>query len=85
MIYIAPATASSLQPGMWVVRLIDVLEKDFGIMGGWLFQDDDGVQHPLSFFQEEFYSILHGVGDQNPTLFEPDVNVFDDYQLAWSL
>jgi len=47
----AAVTDSGLMPGLWIDRLVRVLEW-LGIMIGWLFQDDDGSQQPLGFFEK---------------------------------
>jgi hypothetical protein len=84
LILIVMETASGLKPGVWVAWLIDVL-KDLGIKNGWLFQDKEGTQRPLSYFEVDFYLILFGLQDRVPTLFEPDCDIFEDYPLAQSL
>jgi hypothetical protein len=81
LVLIIPETASGLKPGLWIKRLVDVL-KELGMECSWLFQDEDGVQCPLSYFEEDFYSILFGLCNKDPMLFEPDCDIFDDYQLA---
>ncbi len=60
LILIVMETASGLKPGVWVAWLIDIL-KDLGIKNGWLFQDKEGTQSPLSYFEEDFYLILFGL------------------------
>jgi len=79
-----PAMNSGLKPGMWLLRLIDTL-AELGIETSWLFQDGEGTQVELSHFEEEFYAILFELRAADPSLFEPDCNILDDYQLARSL
>lgn len=84
LVMIVPETASGLKPSLWLQRLVGVLQ-DLEIETGWLFQDEEGTQRPLSFFEEEFYSVLFALRDKDPTLFEPSCDIFEDYQLARSL
>ena len=84
LVLIVPTTASGLCPGKWLERLVDVLDG-LGIKSGWLFQDEEGTQQPLNYFEEEFYSVLHAIRDRDPSLFEPGVDIYEDYQLARSL
>jgi len=84
LILMVPETASGLKPGIWLLRLIDTLAA-MRIETGWLFQDDEGTQVDLSYFEEDFYSILFELRDTDPSLFELDCNILDDYQLARSL
>jgi len=79
-----PKMNSGLKPGMWLLRLIDTL-AELGIETGWLCQDEEGTQVELSHFEEEFYAILFELRAADPSLFEPDCNILDDYQLARSL
>jgi len=84
LILIVDVTSSGLMPGLWVRRLVESLH-DLGIDSGWLFQDDEGTQLPLTHFEERFYSILFALRDKDPTLFETECNILEDYQLARSL
>ena len=79
----AATTASGLRPALWTQRLVDTLAL-LGITTGWVFQDENGVQRPLSYFAEGFYRILFAVRDRKPSLFEPNVDIFEDYAPARS-
>ena len=70
LILMAATTASGLRPALWTQRLVDTLAL-LGITTGWVFQDEKGVQRPLSYFADGFYQILIAVRDQKPSLFYP--------------
>jgi len=84
LVLIVPETRSGLKPGLWLEQLVSVLEE-IGIKSGWLFQDEDGTQVDLGYFEEDFYSVLFELRERHPKLFEPDCNILDDYQLPQSL
>lgn len=84
LVFIVPKTASGLVPGLWAQRLVQAL-KDMDIDLGWLFEDNEGSQRPLGFFQEEFYATLFALQDRQPELFEPNTDILGDFQLARSL
>jgi hypothetical protein len=39
----------------------------------------------MSFFNEEFYRVLFGIREEDPSLFEPGMDIMEDYHLARSL
>jgi hypothetical protein len=77
----AAVTASGLEPGIWGKRLVDVLEE-CGITLGWLFQDRYGNQRRMASFGDKFYRVLFAIRDRNPELFEPDIDIMEEYQMA---
>jgi len=83
-VFTAAVTASGLKPGIWLDRLVRTLEK-LGVTNGWLFQDDKGIQRPLSYFEDGFHTRLFAIRDADPTLFEAGIDVLEDYHLARSL
>jgi hypothetical protein len=74
---------SRIQPGIWVRRLVGCLE-DLGIESGWLFQKSNGDQRTVSSFADEFYAHLLTIQEEDPSLFEPDMDLLNDYGLARS-
>jgi len=62
-------------------HLIDVLEE-VGITSGWLFQNQDQSPRKMSSFADQFYAHLIAIQERDPTLFEPEVNILEDYGLA---
>jgi hypothetical protein len=84
LVFVAAETKSGLQPVLWLDRLVTLL-NDLGIFSGWLFQGPQGEQRFLSFFHEEFYRVLFSVRDLDPSLFEPNIDILEDYHLARSL
>lgn len=68
LIHIAYETASGLQPGLWVERLINVLER-MGITNGWVFQEQDGDQRKMAHFETDFYDRLYKIQTTQPDLF----------------
>ena len=84
LVFIAADTPSGLKPGIWVNRLVEVLAA-LGISSGWLFQDVTGQQRPMSYFAEGFYEKLFAARERDPSLFEPGVDIYDDYHLERSL
>jgi hypothetical protein len=83
-VHTAAKTASGLTPGLWIRRLVDVLEA-VGITRGWLFQDDNGRRRRMSSFAPDFFGRLFLIRDRDPSLFEPEVDIMEDYGLARSL
>jgi hypothetical protein len=84
LVFLSSVSDSGLQPGLWVNRLVKILET-LGILSGWLFQDSHGDQRPMSSFSEEFYRVLFAIRDEDPSLFEPTMDIMEDYHLARSL
>ena len=84
LVFTAAVTASGLKPGLWAERLVETL-RQLGVSSGWLFQDGDGVQRPMSYFGEGFYAKLFAARDRDPSLFEPETDILEDYQLERSL
>jgi hypothetical protein len=82
-LYTAARTASGLEPGLWVSRLVDCLAS-LGIRSGWLFQNPDGSPRKLNSFGEEFFSHLLAIRDEDFLLFEPDLDILEAYGLARS-
>ncbi len=83
LVPIAYVTASGLKPGVWMERLIDLLDK-IGIRSGWLFQDRDGDQYKMSHFDDDFYDRLTRISQSHPALFTEGINVLEDFHLARS-
>ena len=83
LIPVAYETASHLQPGLWIERLITLLDE-IGIRSGWLFQDHDGDQYKMSHFEEDFYDRLTRISQTHPPLFTEGINILDDFHLARS-
>ena len=84
LVFTAAVTASGLKPGIWLDRLVRTLEN-LGITNGWLFQDDKGIQRPLSYFEDGFHTRLFAIRDADPTLFEAGTDILEDHHLARSL
>lgn len=86
LIFTAAETASGLKPGLWVSRLVDIIDKSGSRRTGWLFQDKDGSQKKMSAFEDDFYDRLFDIKDQDEDhrLFEPGVNILSDFHLARS-
>ena len=85
LVFLSAVSDSGLQPGLWVNRLVDVLET-LVIFSGWLFQDDSlGEQQPMSSFTEAFYRVLFAIRDDDPSLFEPTMDIMEGFHLARSL
>ena len=84
LVFLAAVTNSGLRPVLWLDRLVKLLE-DLEIFSGWLFQDGDGNQRTMSSFSEEFYRILFAIREEDSTLFEPTMDIMEDYHLARSL
>jgi hypothetical protein len=84
LVFLAAETNSGLCPVLWLGRLVKLLE-DLAIFSGWLFQDIDGNQRTMSSFSEEFYRILFAIREEDSTLFEPTMDIMEDYHLARSL
>ena len=55
-----------------------------GIQSGWLFQNPDGSPRKLSSFGDEFFGHLLAIWDEDPTLFEPDIDILEVYGLTRS-
>jgi hypothetical protein len=83
LIHVAYQTASDLQPGVWVERLVSIL-NGLGIVDGWMFQDAQGEQQRMSFFEEDFYDRLARIYQSQPSLFVEGVNISEDFHLARS-
>jgi hypothetical protein len=84
LVFLAAETNSGLRPVLWLDRLVKLLEA-LGIYSGWLFQDTHAGQRTMSFFNEEFYRVLFGIREEDPSLFEPAMDIMEDYHLARSL
>jgi hypothetical protein len=84
LVFLLAITDSGLRPALWLKRLVQLLE-DLGILSGWLFQGPQGKQRSMSSFSEEFYRILFTICDEDPPLFEPTMDIMEDYHLARSL
>jgi hypothetical protein len=84
LVFLAAVTESGLRPALWLDRLVKVLEN-LGIHSGWLFQGPQGEQRSMSSFAEEFYRVLFVIREDAPTLFEPTMDIMEDYHLARSL
>jgi hypothetical protein len=84
LVFLAAKTNSGLSPVLWLGRLVSLLEN-LGIYSGWLFQDLHGGQRAMYSFNEEFYRILFGIREGDPSLFEPTMDIMEDYHLARSL
>jgi hypothetical protein len=83
LIPIAFETNSGLQPGVWALRLVAILEED-QITSGWAFQNKNGEQLKMSNFDEEFYNILHRIQSICPELFTEGIDIEEDYHIARS-
>jgi hypothetical protein len=83
LIHIAYQTASNLQPGIWVDRLITILDS-LHVIDGWMFQDAQGEQQRMSHFEDDFYDRLARVYQAQPSLFVDGVNISEDFHLARS-
>jgi hypothetical protein len=81
--YCVAVTASGLKPALWVDRLVKTLEE-LEITSGWLFQRDKQRQMKMSEFSESFYGHLITIQERDPSLFEPDVDILDDFGPARS-
>jgi len=79
--YSCLVTASGLKPAFWTKWLIDMLEEA-EITTGWLFQNLDWLPRKMTSFADQFYAHLIAIQEQDPTLFEPKVNILEDYGLA---
>ena len=78
IIFLVQKTSSGIQVGVWVRRLLDVLEER-GITTGWLFQDRLGRAVPTNYFSDGFYTKLLELKETNPELFPPSVDVLEDF------
>jgi hypothetical protein len=78
IIDIAWETSSGLRSGLWVMRIIDTLEK-CGIRDGWVFQHS-GKQIKMPYF----FDILLEIQKDRPDLIHPDIDVLEDFGLAKS-
>jgi hypothetical protein len=76
--WLVQTTASGVETGKWLRRLIEVRERQ-GVTTGWLFQDSAGLQLPTQRFTEPFYTRLEAARDLHPYLFVDGVNVREDY------
>jgi hypothetical protein len=84
LVFLSAVTSSGLRPLLWLDRLVNVL-ADLDIFSGWLFQGTQGKQRAMSSFAEEFYRVLFLIREEDPTLFEPTMDIMEDYHLARSL
>jgi hypothetical protein len=84
LVFLSAITDSGLRPVLWLKRLVQLLEN-LGIFSGWLFQGPQGEQRSMTSFSEEFYRILFAIRDEDPSLFEPTMDIMEDYHLARSL
>jgi hypothetical protein len=84
LVFLLAITDSGLRPVLWLKRLIQLLEN-LSIFSSWLFQGPQGEQRSMSSFSEEFYIILFAICDEDPSLFEPTMDIMEDYHLARSL
>ena len=83
LLYSVTETNSGILPGLWVKRLIDCLE-DLGIESGWLFQKENGDPRKMNSFADDFFAHLLTIREEDPTLFEPDMDLLNDYGLGRS-
>jgi len=79
----AVVTASGLQPGVWLGRIIEAFEE-LGIVSGYLMSRDDGKDPRLHDYEQAFSETLAGVQSRRPDLIHPDVDVAADYGLPRS-
>lgn len=84
LIPIAYETASGLQPGVWVERLVQVLADNFHITTGWAFQDSDGGQRRMASFEDDFYEKLLYIHELTPEIFTEGTDILNDFHLARS-
>jgi hypothetical protein len=84
LVFMAAVTDLGLRPALWLDRLVKLLEH-LGIFSGWLFQGVKGKQRSMSSFAEKFYRVLFVIREEDPTLFEPTMDIMEDYHLARSL
>jgi hypothetical protein len=56
-----------------------------GIFSSWLFQSTQEEQRTMTSFCNEFYQVLFSICDEDSSLFEPTMDIMEDYHLARSL
>jgi hypothetical protein len=83
LLFVAAETASGLKPLLWTTRLIDVLSSQ-EITQGWLFQDKEGRQRRMSYFEEPVLDRIAAIQTRRPDLIQPKIDVYEDYGLARS-
>lgn len=83
ILYSVTETDSWLLPGLWVERLLDCLES-LGITSGWLYQKSNGDPRTMNSFADDFYAHLLTIREEDPSLFEPDIDIMNDYGLSRS-
>jgi len=76
-------TASGLQPGLWLGRIIEAFES-LGIITGYVMFRDDGGDPRLSDYNQVFVDCLLGVQARRPDLIHPDIDVAAEFGLARS-
>ncbi len=62
---------------------MDVL-KSMGITQGWLFQDEKQGPRKMYSFSEAFFGHLLAIREQDPSLFEPEADILNNYGLPRS-
>jgi hypothetical protein len=83
LIPVAYETASGLLPGLWAERLVEILEAA-GIRTGWAFQDAEGEQRSMSYFNDTFYQLLLEIQGTSPELFPGELDIVEDFHLSRS-
>lgn len=82
LVFLAAVVSSSgLQSGLWIDHLLNVLDK-CGILSGWLFQSAHSEHRPMSSFSEESYRVMFATRGEDSSLFEPTMDILEDYHLA---
>jgi len=76
-------TASGLQPGIWLGRIIEAFEG-LGLVSGYVMFRDDGGDPRLSDYSQVFVECLQGVQERRPDLIHPDIEVAEEFGLARS-
>jgi hypothetical protein len=83
LIPVAYETNSGLKPGLWVQRLVGLLEES-GVTTGWLFRTPAGEQRRMTHYEEKFYELLLRVQQTEPSLFPAETEILEDYHLGRS-
>ena len=82
LVFLAAVVSSSgLQSGLWIDQLLNVLDE-CGILSGWLFQSAHSEHRPMSSFSEESYRVMFATRGEDSSLFEPTMDILEDYHLA---
>jgi hypothetical protein len=68
---------------LWAERLVEVLEAA-GIRTGWAFQDAEGDQRSMSYFNEMFNQLLLEIQGTSPELFPGELDIVEDFHLSQS-